>query len=225
MPERIKLEPTDPRYPPRLRDASSDPPALRVDGDASLLARLDLVAVCGARKCAPYGVICAEATGRTVADADMMLLSGGAVGVQTHAIEAALEHGGQCIVMLGSGLNNPYPQGNAELFRRVVDAGGAVVSPYPDDMPPRPVNFRTRNNLIVHASLCLVVAEAGLPSGTYSMADSACGSSRPVLAWPGQAFSPQSAGSNAMIASGTATCIDCIDTLSERLHLIRDNMP
>ena len=223
MPERITLAPDDPRYPPRLLDVSSDLPAFRVDGDAGILARRDLVAVCGARRCTPYGMLCAQETGRTVADTGMILLAGGAVGTQTAAVEAALERGGQCVVMRGSGLDQPYPARNVELFRRVVDAGGAIVSPYPDDMPPLPVHFRARNDLIVRASLCLVVVEAGLPSGTYSMVDSATELARPVLAWPGQVSSPQSAGSNAAIAMGTASCLDSADMLAERPHLIRDN--
>lgn len=223
MPDRITFEPIDPRYPPRLLDVSSDPPTLRVDGDADILARRDIVAVCGARRCTPYGMLCAQETGRTVAETGMVLLAGGALGAQTAAVEAALYHGGRCVVMLGSGLDHPYPARNAELFQRVVDAGGAIVSPYPDDMPPRPVNFRCRNDLIVRVSLCLVVAEAGLPSGTYSMVDSATELARPVFAWPGQVSSPQSAGSNAAIAMGTVSCLDSADTLAERLHLIRDN--
>lgn len=223
MSERITLAPDDPRYPPHLLDVSSDPPTLRVYGDAGLLARLDLVAVCGARKCSPYGAICAQETGRVIAKTDMTLLTGGALGVQTRAIEAALEHGGRCIVMLGSGLDNPYPQSNAALFQRVVDAGGTIVSPYPDDMPPRPANFRARNDLIVAMSLCLVVVEAGLPSGTFSAVDRAEEMARPILAWPGQVSSPQSAGSNAAIAMGMAACLDSAGTLAERLHLILDN--
>ena len=221
---RITLTPDDSRYPPRLLEAVDDPPARRVDGNVDLLARRDLVAVCGARRCTPYGAMCAQETGRSVADTGMILLTGGAVGSQTAAIEAVLEHGGLCVVMLGSGLDQPYPARNIDLFRRVVDSGGAIVSPHPDAAPPLPVHFRTRNNLIVGMSLCLVVIEAGLPSGTYSTVDSAAELARPVFAWPGQAFSPQSAGSNAAIAMGTAACLDSVDTLAERLHLIHDNV-
>ena len=75
------------------------------------------------------------------------LLSGGARGVDGEVHRECLRRGGVTAVVLGSGLDRPYPPEHADLFRRVVAQGGCVLSEYEDDAPPRPWRFPQRNRL------------------------------------------------------------------------------
>lgn len=54
---------------------------------------------------------------------------------------------------------------------------------------------------------CLLVCEAGVPSGTFSAADGALAQGRPVLAVPGRIDEPQSQGCNLLIASGVVPVV------------------
>ena len=213
----------DDRYPPLLRESPDPPPELSVVGDPAVLASHVAVALTGARRCSPYGLRCAHEAGELIATAGLPLVTGGAVGVQAGAIEGALAYHKRCIVVLGSGIDQPYPECHAGLFQRVVDCGGAIVSPWPDHMPPRPCHFRWRNEVITRMSCCLVLIEAGAPSGSFSMADETLKLDRAVLAFPGQIYASASAGCNSLIADGDAVCIDSIQRLADWLSIIRSD--
>ena len=107
------------------------------------------------------------------------------------------------MVVLAHGLDvDAYPHANAGLFQEVVDAGGAIVSERPRDAPPLPWAFRARNRIVTGLAACLLVCEAGVPSGTLSAADDELAQGRTVLAVPGWIDEPASAGTNALIAVG-----------------------
>ena len=66
--------------------------------------------------------------------------------------------------------------------------------------------FPKRNQVIAALSEATFVAEAGMPSGTFSTAEAANALGRELLAAPGSIFSPESRGANYLIANG-ACCI------------------
>ena len=66
--------------------------------------------------------------------------------------------------------------------------------------------FPKRNQVIAALSGATFVAEAGMPSGTFSTAEAANALGRELLAAPGSIFSPESRGANYLIANG-ACCI------------------
>ena len=112
------------------------------------------------------------------------------------------------MAVLAQGLDtDAYPDANAALFQRIVDEGGAVVSEQPWGRPPLPWMFRARNRIVTGISHCLLVCEAGIPSGTFAAADGALAQGRPVLAVPGRIDEPTSLGCNALIANGAAPVV------------------
>lgn len=195
------------KYPEALLDLESPPERLFVIGDAEAL-QGDLLAIVGARRATPYGRECARRFAASCAIRGVTVVSGGASGCDAAAHAAALEHGGRTVAVLGGGCDRLYPAANAELFQRIVDAGGAVVSEYPWEAEPKPYQLRARNRITAAISRGLLIAEAGLPSGTFSTADEALRIGRAVMAVPGPINSRASSGSNRLIYQGATPIVD-----------------
>ncbi|MFR2032104.1 MAG: DNA-processing protein DprA [Collinsella sp.] len=70
------------------------------------------------------------------------------------------------------------------------------------------VCLSARNRVIAALSQALFVSEAGMPSGTFSTAEAAMDLGRELLAVPGSILSPESRGTNYLIANGACCIID-----------------
>ena len=193
-------------YPEDLRGVDSPPQMLYIVGNPEALQ--PGLAVIGARKATPYGRSCARRFARIAAEKGVTIVSGGARGCDSEAHRAALEARAPTVVFLGGGCDRLYPPEHVELFQRIVDAGGAVVSEHPWDFRPLPYTFRARNRLIAGLARAVLIVEAGLPSGTFSTADEALGMGKEVLVVPGSIASPASHGSNRLLYQGAMPVVD-----------------
>lgn len=200
------LEPGDDLFPSALACIPNPPKRLYVLGDAAALQ--EGLAVIGARKATPYGILCAKTFAGIAASRGVTIISGGALGCDSAAHKASLEVGGKTVVFLGGGCDALYPRKNLGLFREVVEKGGALVSEHEWDFPPLPYTFRARNRLIAGLAKATLIVEAGVPSGTFSTADDALAANREVLAVPGSIASPHSRGSNHLICQGATPIVD-----------------
>lgn len=178
----------------------------------------DCLSVIGARQATPYGIAVAEMAGRTAAECGLVTVSGGAMGCDHAATRAALDAGGPTIIVAGSGADVVYPRASADIFRDCISSGGAVVALEPWGQGPRRYAFPKRNVVIAALSQCLFVTEAGSHSGTMSTADAALALDRTVYAIPGSIYSPNSQGTNHLIADG-AMIISCEADLETRIAL------
>jgi DNA processing protein len=124
-----------------------------------------------------------------------------AIGVDSIAHTAALETGGRTIAVLGSGLDQVYPERNRALAEQIA-ASGALVSEFPLGTRPTPQLFPVRNRVISGLSLGTLVVEAGEKSGALITVRFALEQGRDVFAVPGPIFSPKSAGPNQLIRDG-----------------------
>lgn len=193
-------------YPDSLMRIPEPPETLYVVGNLDSLC--DGLAIVGARKATPYGSSAARSFAKIAAQKGVPVISGGALGCDSQAHLGALDAGGQTVVVLGGGCDMPYPARNAEMFQRVIDAGGAVVSEQDWEFPPLPYTFRARNRIIAGLARATLIVEAGLPSGTFSTADEALAANRDVLVVPGPITSPTSLGANRLIYQGATPIID-----------------
>lgn len=166
------------------------------------------IAVIGARKATPYGLAAAKRFAEHAAKRGVPIISGGARGCDQEAHRAALKMGAPTVVVFGSGADVVYPRMGARLFQQVIDAQGAVISENPWGTPPLGHTFLRRNRIIAGLSMLLVIAEAGMPSGTFSTADAALAADRSVAAVPGSITSPYSKGSNFLISQGAVPLVD-----------------
>lgn len=122
------------------------------------------------------------------------------------------------VVVFGSGADVTYPKRGRELFQRVIDAQGAVISENPWGTQPLRPTFVRRNRIIAGLAALVLIVEAGLPSGTFSTADAALRANRDVAAVPGSITSPNSRGTNHLIAQG-AYCVVDTQTLDTAIDL------
>ena len=174
------------------------------------------VAVVGGRRASPLRRAAARSIGAGLARAGWCVVSGGAVGVDAAAHAGALDAGGRTVVVLGCGLDVPYPRANTGLFARVLAAGGTLTSEHPPAAQPRAANFLPRNRLIAALSAAVVVVEAAEDSGSLSTARAA--GSRGlghVLVLPGAPWDPGAAGCNQLIRDGATLVRSLTDILEE----------
>jgi len=91
--------------------------------------------------------------------------------------------------------------------------GGAIVSPFPPEMPARPAQFIQRNAIIASLAHAVVVVEAAQRSGSLNTAGWAADLGIPVFAFPGDVDRPKVAGCLALIRDGAILARDADDIL------------
>ena len=111
------------------------------------------------------------------------------------------------IGVLGVPIDRTYPAANAAL-RQKIERKGCVISEYPPcGEGVGPNGFLQRNRLIAALSSALVVVEAQEKSGTMSTVNHAERYGKPVFVVPGSIYSPNSAGTNALLREGRAKAV------------------
>ena len=173
------------------------------------------MAIVGARRPSPYGEAVAERLAGDLARAGVVVVSGLAIGVDAAAHEGALLAGGCTVGVLGSGVDVVYPAANADLARRLLDAGGALVSQFPEGTPPRRDHFPRRNWTIAALSDVVVVVEAAEGSGALITAEAALQHGKPVMAVPGSVFSALSVGCHQLLRDGAGLVQNARDVIAE----------
>lgn len=79
---------------------------------------------------------------------------------------------------------NIYPRENAELIKKIISVGGAVLTEYEINEKPLPINFPRRNRIISGLSQGVIVTEASQKSGSLITADLALEQGKEVFAVP-----------------------------------------
>jgi DNA processing protein len=215
----------DPEYPTLLRVAPDPPALLMVRG--TLPAEPELcVAIVGSRRATAYGRVQAARIAGELAARGIVIVSGGARGIDAEAHRAALRAGGRTIAVVAAGLSHPYPPEHAPLFDAIVEAGGAVLTEQTTDVMPRAELFPRRNRIVAGISVATVVVEAARRSGALVTARIAVEDlSREVGCVPGSVESVSSEGCHAAIREGWARLVtgaeDVVDMLSDVRALVK----
>ena len=176
------------------------PLGLWVDG-ALPMAELGVrsVALVGARTATAYGEHCASEFAYGLARSEVMVVSGGAFGIDIAAHRGALAAAGQTVLVSAGGLDRPYPSAHRNLFDQVRETG-LLVSESPPGAAPQKHRFLSRNRIIAALSTGTVVIEAAPRSGALNTAAHCVTLGRPLMAVPGPVTSAMSAGCHALIS-------------------------
>ena len=160
----------DTEYPANLRAVYNRPPFLTVRGSLAAADQRS-IAVVGTRQATEQGLTQARDLARDLAEADVTVLSGLALGIDGAAHAAALDAGGRTVAVMGTGINRIYPAAHRDLARRIVDSGqGALVSQFWPDAPPTKYSFPMRNVVMSGMAVGTVVIEASKTSGAKMQA-------------------------------------------------------
>ncbi|WP_095185275.1 DNA-processing protein DprA [Pseudomonas sp. Irchel 3H9] len=205
-----------PEYPALLAQIDDAPPLLFVAGNPSILEKPQLAMV-GSRRASRPGMDTAAAFSRSLAGAGFVITRGLALGIDGAAHQAALDVGGHTIGVLGTGLENVYPQRHRRLAEAMIAQGSAVISEFPLDAGPQASNFPRRNRIISGLSLGVLVVEASVASGSLITAKLAAEQGREVYAIPGSIHHPGAKGCHQLIRDG-AMLVETIEHILEGLR-------
>lgn len=165
MPAPVAIEPGEPSYPAAAARllGSKAPVALYCLGNLSLLNR-PAVGFCGSRKASARGLAVADDCARQLVKEGFVVVSGYAAGVDYAAHKAALDAGGQTIMVLPEGLDH------FRIRKTLVEDWDwnrvLVVSQFPLSAGWKAYRAMERNNLIIALSRAMIVIEAGSTGGT-----------------------------------------------------------
>jgi DNA processing protein len=207
--------------PGRLADLDSPPERLFLRGE---LPRGPAVAIVGTRYPSPRYAEFAHDLAQELAQAGVAVLSGGAKGIDTQAHRGALAGGGVTVVVAPAGFERPFPEQNAELFRQVVDQGGAYLSLVEGSCPTTRGGFFPRNACLVALSHVVVVVESPIRSGARNAAAHARRLGRALFAVPAAPWHLNGRGCLAELQLGARALMSTKDLFRElaaqNLHAI-----
>ena len=209
----------DPDYPLAFTRIPDMPLVLYCTGDPRWLNEPGAVGIVGSRKPTEYGLNAAADIGGKLAQSGAVIVSGLADGLDSAGHKAAVKNGCPTIGVLGVAIDRTYPAANVTL-RHKIEQKGCIISEYPPDGTSTGANgFLMRNRFIAALSSALLVVEAQEKSGTMSTVAHAERYGKPVFAVPGSIYSPNSAGTNALLRDGRARAACSADDLMGPLGL------
>jgi DNA processing protein len=206
-------------YPAQLLTINDPPLVLFVQGNTQALNQ-PAVGIVGARHATQQGVANARSFAHALAEKNITVISGLALGIDAAAHEGALlavNNPCSTVAVIGTGIDRVYPSAHRDLAHRIA-AQGAVISEFPVGTPPIAHNFPRRNRLIAGLSRGILVVEAAIRSGSLITARVAGEQGREVLAIPGSIHAPLSKGCHQLIKQG-AKLVESAQDILEELHL------
>jgi len=169
-----------------------------------------MVAMVGARNASAAACRFARGLASDLADADLVVVSGLARGIDAAAHWGALDGG--TIGVVAGGVDIAYPPENAELQAKIAEQG-LVVAEMPVGTQPQARHFPRRNRIIAGLCAGTVVIEAAPKSGSLITARLAADAGREVMAVPGSPLDPRAQGCNALIREGATLVQSAADVL------------
>ena len=115
---------TGPEYPERLKQILRPPVVLYVKG--TLPDCRYSIGMVGSRLADAYGVKVATVFSKALATAGVVVVSGGAKGIDSASHAGALQGGGKTVAVLGCGVDVVYPHTNEKLLRPCGERGACV---------------------------------------------------------------------------------------------------
>lgn len=188
-------------YPQTLKNIKSSPKRLFAWGNLNLMNKPS-IAVIGSRNSSEYGRKIAEKITKDLVKNNVVIVSGMASGIDSVAHETCIKNGGKTIAVLGSGFKNIYPKENEQLFYKILESDGLLLSEFPIDAPVQMKNFPKRNRIISGLSKGVLVVEATYRSGTSITARYARAQGKKVFCIPNSIGNKNSCGTIELVKQG-----------------------
>ncbi len=199
-------------YPKRLLEIENYPLVLYVRGDYTCLNTENALGVIGSRTPSLYGEEATHTIVSQLCDNGVLIVSGGALGIDTIAHRTAIECKGKTVLVMGCGHGSGYLPENSGL-RKSVAQNGALITEFPPYSNVTPGTFPMRNRIISGMTSGVVIAEAAKFSGTFSTARHAMKQGRDLFVLPGDIKSGNFEGSNQLISEGAKPVFSAKDII------------
>ena len=209
----IKYENT--LYPETLRTIKNPPQKLYVLGDEQILNN-ECVSIVGSRNCTEYGKKIAKKFANELAINGVTIVSGMAKGIDSVAHIGAMEVQGKTIAVLGSGFNHIFP--DKEVFEKILENGGAIITEYEPKVDVFPQGFRDRNRIVAGLGIGVIVIESKENSGTGITAEYSKQFNRKVFCIPHRIGDETGVGTNRLIKRGAMLITETQDLLPYLKH-------
>ncbi|MEZ5197128.1 MAG: DNA-processing protein DprA [Bacteroidales bacterium] len=156
---------TDKSYPQRLKHCEDGPLMIYYKGNANLNEER-IVGIVGTRRATEYGKEMCDKIVEGLSDLGVLVASGLAYGIDTHAHKAALSNNLPTIGVLAHGLDRIYPYANRSLAEKMLQNGG-LLTDFKSATNPDRENFPKRNRIIAGMSDALIVIESAAKGGAF----------------------------------------------------------
>ena len=191
----------DEAYPERLRNIKDPPAALFYQGSLSALDR-HTVAMVGSRRATYDGLKATEKKAEQLSRRGVTVISGLAYGIDAAAHRGCLKGEAPTIAVLGCGLDQMYPAGNAGLKREILKGGGLIFSEYLPGEKPLAAHFPIRNRIISGLGEAVILMEARMPSGSMRTVEHALEQGRELFVYPGDPESEAFSANHILLREG-----------------------
>lgn len=197
-----KISMEDKEYPESLRKIYNPPKRLYCIGNIELLYNKKKLAIIGCRDYSEYGKKVAIKFAYELSKKEIVIVSGGARGIDSFSHEGCIMAKNETIAVLGNGLDYIYPPENKKLEEEILQNNGLLVSEYDIGIKPSKYTFPERNRIISGLSSGVLVIEAKQRSGTLITVDFALEQGKNIYAVPGDITRKNTVGTNELIKQG-----------------------
>lgn len=157
--------------------------------------------IVGTRKATEYGIATAQLICSEYVEKKWTIISGLALGIDSIALQKAINLGGTTYGFITNGLDICYPRKNSRLQEAMINQG-AIISPYSVGTPSLKYHFVKRNELMTILSDEVVVVEGGIKSGAVTTGRLGLKKGKKVFAVPNNIFAESSSGCNTLLGEG-----------------------
>lgn len=202
------------QYPDTLRRIKNPPKQLYLEGNIELLNK-NSIAIIGSRNCSENGKILAKKFAKELVEQGLTIISGMAKGIDSHAHIETLNNNGNTIAVLGNGFNNIFPKENINLYRKIIESNGLIISEYPPNVKAKSEFFLERNRIVSGLSIGILVIEAAYRSGTSVTARIAKEQGKKIFVLPHEIGDIHGVGTNNLIRKGATLVTSTKEIIKE----------
>lgn len=174
----------DKLFPKMLLQIYGAPIVLYYKGDIQCLNEQLAIGIVGTRRINNYSAKVTDMITTGLSQAGAVIVSGGAVGVDAVAHQAAINANGKTIAVAGCGIDVNYPAQNETLRNDILKSGGAIIS----ELPPKTITqgkyFPVRNRIISGLSKGICLPHAPVRSGSLITAEHAIQQGKDIFCVP-----------------------------------------
>lgn len=210
----MKISKNDKLYPSILKHIKNPPKYLYCNGNINLLESPG-IAIIGSRVCTNYGKRIAIEFSKGLSEYGITIVSGMAKGIDSFAHNGALEAGGNTIAVIPCGFNNIYPKENKDLYEKILENNGLIITEYEENEEADSKKFLERNRIVSGLTIGTLVIEGGYRSGTSITANLAKKQGKNVFCIPSNLESPKGITPNKLIKEGAFLVTEVEDIINK----------